>query len=247
MTKRQFGLIGFPLSHSKSPEWFKLFFANHNIEDAAYDLFPLSTIQELPILLQNPLLLGINVTVPYKQSVIPFLHSLSNEAQAVGAVNCVKIDRTNPEEPLFIGHNTDVIGFEESLNPHLPKTPIKALVFGNGGASLAVQFVLNKLAIPFLVVQRKDGKLNYNTITNQELSTHLLWINTTPVGMFPNIDQALPLNYSAITKNHIGYDLVYNPLNTLFLQQISKYGGKCISGLEMLETQAMAATRIWEL
>ena len=247
MTKRQFGLIGFPLSHSKSPEWFKQFFELHTIEDASYDLFPLASIEELPTLFQNPFLLGINVTVPYKQSIIPYLHSLSIEAQAIGAVNCVKIDRKNPDNPLFIGHNTDVIGFEESLKPHLPNTPLKALVFGNGGASLAVQFVLKKLAIPFLVVQRNDGELLYKTLTKQELSSRLLWINTTPVGMYPNINEVLPLDFSAITENHIGYDLVYNPLNTLFLQQISEHGGKCINGLEMLKTQAMAATRIWEL
>lgn len=240
-----FGLIGFPLTHSFSKGFFtEKFEREGNKDQYIYENFPLSQIGELPALLEkHPHLRGLNVTIPYKESVIPYLDSLDSTAAAVGAVNTIKIDAQKKR----IGYNTDVIGFEKSLLPLIQNKKIKkALILGTGGAAKAVQYVLKKNHIVFDNVSRQKGEnsLSYHDIKN--LDAYTLIINTTPLGMFPNIKDMPPLPYQSLSEEHILYDLVYNPPITAFIHEGIKKSCTVSNGLDMLHAQALAAWDIWQ-
>jgi shikimate dehydrogenase len=239
--QKVFGIIGYPLSHSFSPAYFKKKFEAGHI-DAAYNAFPLGNIEELPALLEkNNKLHGLNVTIPYKESVIKYLDETDVMAGTIGAVNCIAIKSGRTK-----GYNTDVIGFEKSLAPLLQSHHRHAFILGTGGASKAVAFVLNKLGISFQKVSRElTGALHYDDITPELIKHHTLIINTTPLGMYPNTDTFPKLPYEAIGRQHLLYDLIYNPEETKFLSLGEKQGAVIKNGFEMLEIQAEESWRIW--
>lgn len=244
---RTFGLIGYPLSHSFSKKYFTQKFEEESILNCNYELFPIEKIEMVRgLLLDHPSLCGLNVTIPYKLAVMPFLTTIDEAAAQVGAVNCIAIDRNTTNIQLK-GYNTDVYGFMESLKPLLNAQHTKALVFGNGGAANAVKYALTQLGIDYLVVVRKQetGTIQYGEVTEEILNDHLLLINTTPLGMSPNYDSAPPIPYQFITSKHLAYDLVYNPEETLFLRQSRTYGAATKNGLEMLYLQAERSWQIW--
>lgn len=237
-----YGLIGYPLSHSFSPDYFRKKFAREGI-DAVYRLFPLASINELPNLLnEHPSISGLNVTIPYKEQVIPFLDDIDDAAKAVGAVNCIKIDNGKLK-----GYNTDVIGFKQSLTPLLQTHHNNALILGTGGAAKAVEYVLSKLNISYSLVSSsgKEGSIAYSDITDLTIKEHPLIINTTPLGMHPNTDTSPDLPYSAIGQKHLVYDLIYNPEETSFLKKGKAQGATTKNGYEMLVLQAEASWDIW--
>jgi shikimate dehydrogenase len=242
-----FGLIGYPLEHSFSPQYFKDKFLQIGIENAVYHAFPLQSINELhELLTNNPGLTGLNVTIPYKNQVIPFLNELDPAAQLVNAVNTIHITKSGDRNYLK-GYNTDVIGFKASLIPLLEKKHYKALILGTGGASKAVTYVLSQMNIPYTMVSRnpnRENQLKYSEVNSATMSTHLLIINCTPVGMYPDTN-CPEIPYENLTTQHILYDLIYNPVRTMFLQQGETKGAKIKNGLEMLHLQADASWEIW--
>jgi shikimate dehydrogenase len=241
---RLFGLIGYPLFHSFSKKYFIKKFEQEGLTDCRYELFPLSTINEIPgILIKYPELEGLNVTVPYKRQVLPFLHSSKNISEGIGACNCIHI-----KDEKLIGYNTDVIGFEKSFTPLLKPHHKKALVLGNGGSAAAVVFVLKKIAIDFIVVSRDlhdNSSLTYKNIDEQMMKDCNIIINTTPLGMLPNENSCPPIPYQFISEDHLLYDLVYNPAKTLFLQKGEERGAIIKNGEEMLNLQAEESWKIW--
>ena len=244
---KTYGLIGYPLSHSFSKKYFTEKFLNEKIENHQYELFSIEDIKSLPDLLnENPTLCGLNVTIPHKVNVLCYLNEVDEAADKIGAVNCISIKSFDGENYLK-GYNTDAYGFEESLKPLLTPQHTKALVFGDGGAAKAVKFVLEKLNIEFYSVVRTatPNAILYAEITPEILSTHKLLINTTPLGMSPNVDTFPEIDYSRIGPEHIAYDLVYNPLETTFLAKAAAQGASIKNGLEMLYKQAEKAWAIW--
>lgn len=240
---RLFGLIGFPLSHSFSKGFFAEKFEKEGIEGCSYENFPIPAIEQFPSLWkEHPQLEGLNVTIPYKQAVIPFLDDFSEAAKAIGAVNCIRL-RNNKLK----GHNTDVIGFRRSLEPLLKPHHTKALILGAGGAAKAVKFALEQLGITYTEVSRKyfDGTIAYDAINEEIMQTHPLIINTTPLGMYPNVAEAPPIPYQFINKDHLLYDLIYNPAETQFMQNGAARGATVKNGHEMLILQAEASWEIW--
>lgn len=244
---RTFGLIGFPLSHSFSKKFFTEKFEDEHIEDCKYELFPLEKIELLHELLRNqPSLCGINVTIPYKVEVLPFLTEIDEHAEKIGAVNCILVGQ-NSDKPVLKGYNTDFYGFTESLRPLLKANHKKALVFGNGGAAHAVKYALTQLGIQFLIVARRPevGSILYEEVTESILAEYHLLINTTPLGMSPNYDAAPIIPYEFLNSSHLAYDLVYNPEETKFLTQAKLRGAEIKNGLEMLYLQAERSWQIW--
>ncbi|WP_316850039.1 shikimate dehydrogenase family protein [Pedobacter agri] len=244
---KTYGLIGFPLSHSFSKKYFTEKFQNEGITDRQYELFPIENIKSLADLLaENQSLCGLNVTIPHKVGVLPFLNEIEEAAEKIGAVNCICIKRFEGETYLK-GFNTDAYGFEESLKPLLTAKHKKALVFGDGGAAKAVKYVLQKLGIEYQVVVRKAtaGAILYNQVTPELLERHKLLINTTPLGMSPHIDTFPEIDYTQLGSDHLAYDLVYNPLETAFLSKAAERGAQVKNGLEMLYKQAEKAWAIW--
>jgi shikimate dehydrogenase len=238
----RYGLIGYPLTHSFSPAYFGDKFARGKT-DAIYEKYELTDIAGFPSLLaSHPDLKGLNVTIPYKSAVIPFLDELSDAARQIGAVNCIQI-----RDGKLKGHNTDVIGFGKSLAPLLGPYHRLALVLGTGGSSHAVQYVLQDLDIPFTLVSRSahTGQFTYDDLNEAIISEHLLIINTTPLGMYPNIISCPPIPYAAVTEQHLLYDLIYNPEETAFLKKGREQGAMVKNGLEMLHLQAEASWEIW--
>jgi shikimate dehydrogenase len=229
----KFALIGHPVEHSFSAQYLNSRFKNEGI-DAHYELIDLPHIAEFPTLIQSGKYNGFNVTIPHKRAIIPYLDSLSPEATAIEAVNVIQI--TNNK---LIGHNTDIIGFHETLTPLLKPYHTHAVILGTGGASQAVQYVLHQLNIPFRLITHNE--LDTNTIT--QLAPII--INTTPLGMHPNTNTKPNIDYSQITPNHLIYDLVYNPTETLFLKLAKQQGATTQNGLAMLHCQADAAFKIW--
>lgn len=229
----KFALIGHPVSHSFSAQYLNSRFQNEDI-DAYYELIDLPDIDEFIALARLGKYQGFNVTIPHKRTIIPYLDSLSPEAAAVGAVNVIQI-----KDNKLIGHNTDIIGFRNTFEPMLKPNHSHAVILGTGGASQAVQYVLNKLNIPFRLVTHKE--LDTNTIT--KLAPII--INTTPLGMHPHTNTMPNIDYSQITPNHLIYDLVYNPTETRFLQLAKQQGATTQNGLAMLYAQADAALNIW--
>lgn len=242
-----YGLIGYPLSHSFSKRHFSNKFEVEEIPDSNYELFPLETIEEFKTLLvTQPDLVGLNITIPYKQAIFPYLDEIEEEAAAVGAVNTIKF-----QDGKLKGFNTDVFGFEISLLKFLgeaDKSNLQALVLGTGGAAKAVKYVLSKLGIGFQSVSRsaEKGDLTYGDLDEGILKEHQLLINTTPLGTAPNVDAAPDLPYEYIGAKHYCYDLVYNPKQSLFLSRASAQGAKTINGMEMLYLQAEKAWAIWQ-
>lgn len=244
---RKFGLIGYPLSHSFSKKFFTQKFESESIKDCEYELYPIETIGSLSQLLSdNPDLEGLNVTIPYKLEVLPFLNEIDEAARIIGAVNCIKIAREGQNIKLK-GYNTDVYGFEESLKPLLEPGHRKALILGDGGAAKAVKYVLEKLHIPFIIVTRRptDSSILYEEITGEILSAYTIIINTTPLGMSPNVISSPDLPYHYLTANHLVYDLVYNPEETAFLNKAKVQEAKIKNGLEMLYLQAERSWYLW--
>lgn len=241
-----YGLIGKKIGHSFSADFFNKKFQKEGI-DESYHLFPLDSIKQFPQLLENHKdLKGLNVTIPYKIEVIPYLNILSDEAAEIGAVNVIKIENRGGEKFLS-GYNSDSIGFKESLIPLLRPDIKKALVLGTGGASKAVVYALKQLGITYTNVSRtpKMGHLSYEELDSKVIKDNLLIVNTTPLGMYPDIDSFPPIPYEYITPEHVCYDLVYNPDVTTFMKKAMSQGAKATNGLEMLRLQALAAWDIW--
>lgn len=240
---RQFGLIGYPLGHSFSKGYFAEKFSREGIEDARYDYFELNDIAQFPSLVQSlSNLVGLNVTIPYKQAVIPYLDELDAAAQNIGAVNTIKFANGKLQ-----GYNTDYIGFRDSIKPLLQQHHTKALILGTGGSSKAVEYALGLLGIQHQYVSRepKDGQLSYGQLTKALMQEYTLIINTTPLGMHPNVDDCPDIPYQHLAPKHLLYDLVYNPAETQFLAKGRAAGAVAKNGLQMLELQAEAAWGIW--
>jgi shikimate dehydrogenase len=241
-----YGLIGRSLLYSFSKNYFEAKFSKLGLNDYSYVNFEISRIEEIEeIIDQNKNLRGLNVTVPYKESVIPFLESLSDEAQTIGAVNCIKI-----ENGKLMGYNTDVYGFSQSIKPFLDNNHERALILGTGGASKAVAFALKRLGVEFHFVTSGSEKKTSNTFFYSEINSHVmnafkLVVNCTPLGTFPNITACPPLPYEQFTAQHLAYDLVYNPERTLFLQKAGEQGAITVNGLSMLQLQAEKSWEIW--
>lgn len=239
-----YGLIGYPLGHSFSKKYFTDKFKKEGQKDCFFELFPLQNIDDFPkLILEQPNLKGLAVTIPHKQAVMPFLQSIDKEAMKAGAVNCIKI---LPNE--MIGYNTDIIGFEKSFSALLKSHHTQALVLGTGGASKAVQYVLNKLQIPFVLVSRKpEGKhtISYDDVNKLLLQQYTVIINSSPVGMAPDENAMPAIPYEFITPLHYLYDLIYKPAETKFLQQGKLKGATVKNGYEMLILQAEENWKIW--
>lgn len=244
---KTFGLIGYPLEHSFSKGYFTTKFENENI-DAQYINFSIPTVEEcVNIWETDDSISGLNVTIPYKEQIIPFLDEVDSEAAEIGAVNVIKIIHRNGEK-ILKGYNSDIIGFRESLKPLLKPFHTKALILGSGGASKAVAYTLKQLNISYKIVSRnpkRDNEISYDDITIEKFTDSKIIINTSPLGMYPNIDTAPPLPYSSTTKEHLFYDLVYNPEETLFLKKGKEKGATIKNGLDMLHLQAQGAWAIW--
>ncbi len=243
------GIIGYPLGHSFSPAYFQKKLIDKQILDVEYKTFPIENLDSFRTFFQeNPEVVGLNVTIPHKQKVIPFIDEIDPQAEQINAVNVLTIRRK--EGVAYIkGYNTDCIGFENSLKPLLKSNEHQALVLGNGGASKAVQFVLTSLGIPFIIVSRikkSNKEISYQELTEDYVAMHNLIINTTPLGMYPEIDGSPNIPYQAITEHHILYDLVYNPEETLFLRKGKEKGAIIKNGLEMLHLQAEKAFELWQ-
>jgi shikimate dehydrogenase len=243
----RYGLIGYPLSHSFSKQYFANKFAQENITDTTYELFPLEAIEQLPILLrQHPHLVGLNVTIPHKQRVISFLDRLDPVAERIGAVNTIKI---NPNSGERVGYNSDYYGFKQSLTPWLSQRTVQsALVLGTGGASKAVVCALQDLDIDYRYVSRNRSPLaiSYQVLKDEHsLADFSLIINTTPLGMSPHVDAAPDLDYDQLTAAQLCYDLVYNPEKTLFMRRAAAQRASVMNGLEMLHLQAEKSWEIW--
>lgn len=238
-----FGLIGYPLSHSFSKKYFSEKFQEEGITDCSYELFPIESIEELDTLLKkSPDLVGLNVTIPYKEHVITYLDEKSPVVNEIGACNCIRI-----QDGKLTGHNTDVIGFQKTLESKLKSHHRKALVLGTGGAAKAVHYVLRQKGIQYTEVSRtaRGEIISYDLINEEIMATHNLIINTTPLGMYPEVETLPPLPYHLIGPDHYLYDLVYNPNPTLFLQKGIERGADIENGSEMLRIQAEESWKIW--
>jgi len=240
----EYALIGYPLTHSFSEKYFTDKFAAEHIPDSVYKLYELPDIAAFPDLLKtHPHLKGLNVTIPYKESIIPFLDELDEAAAQIGAVNVIKFTQGKTK-----GFNSDYPGFMQSLQNFYPDySQAQALVFGAGGAAKAVFAALNHLNIPYQVVtrHRQPGQLHYEDITPALIKSNSLLINTTPLGTYPHVETCVPIPYEAISEHHYLYDLVYNPAETLFLKLGREAGAKTKNGYEMLCRQAEVAWQIW--
>lgn len=242
---KTYGLIGYRLSHSFSKKYFNEKFAKENIADCVYENFPLETIKEFATLLHTtPDLKGCNVTIPYKQEIIPYLDELDAAAKEIGAVNVVKIF---PDGKL-IGYNSDYYGFKTSLQKFIPvNRSYRALILGTGGAAKAVAVALKDLEIPYQYVSRSkgEGMISYAEMNEKTLEEYSIIINTSPLGMYPDVDSFPDIPYQFLTDKHYLYDLVYNPEITAFMRKGQQHGAHVVNGLEMLIGQAEKAWEIW--
>ncbi len=238
---RHFGLIGLTLSHSFSKKFFTAKFQAEEIV-ADYELIELEDISKIRTEVATRLLSGFNVTIPYKEAIIPYLDELTTEAKAIGAVNCVVV-----KEDKLVGHNTDAQGIEATMQWIEPKAGSKALVLGTGGASKAVQYVLRKLGIEYSVVSRDKsrGDLSYEELTSEIIAEHKLIINTTPLGMSPDTESCPTIDYSALGEEHSLFELIYNPAKTEFMRRGEERGARTFGGMLMLQTQAIASWHFW--
>ena len=258
---RVFGIIGYPLSHSFSKKFFTDKFEKEGITDARYEVFPLETLDNFKQFLdEHPEICGLNVTIPYKIDIIKNVDWQSEIAKGIGAVNCLRVSSENPVTAALSGEvgfedhnfriegfNTDAFGFENSLKPLLTSAHDKALVLGDGGAAQAVKYVLASMGIPYKSVTRKKeaGRVLFSELNEEIINDHKLIINTTPLGTSPDVDSCPPIPYEFIGPEHLLYDLVYNPANTLFMQKGAAQGAAVKNGYEMLVLQAEKSWEIW--
>lgn len=243
VTKNLFGLIGYPLSHSFSKRYFTEKFQREGITDSAYELFEIKSIDELPRVLEQPNLRGLNVTIPYKQQVMQYVDALDPIAERISAVNTVRVEKDKK-----IGFNSDYYGFRDSLVSWLDGAAVsRALVLGTGGASKAVVCVLQDLSIEHTYVSRQasENAISYADLQQKDLRNYSLIINTTPLGMSPNTETYPDLNYQQLTAEHFCYDLVYNPEETTFMKLAKEHGTQVKNGLEMLHLQAEKSWDFW--
>lgn len=241
-----YGLIGYPLGHSFSQDYFNRKFEAENI-DARYVNFEIPEIEDFNnVIADNPTLAGLNVTIPYKQLVIDMLDEMDPEAAEIGAVNVIKFIRRNGRLSLK-GYNSDCIGFRDSIAPLLTEERSRALVLGTGGASRAVSYALRSLGIEVQLVSRssRPGVLSYAELTDDIMKSHKIIVNTTPLGMYPHTDECPDIPYAMLSPEHLCYDLLYNPDVTLFMKRSAENGAETKNGLEMLLLQAFAAWNIW--
>ena len=243
----KYGLIGYPLGHSFSISYFNQKFQDENI-DAVYENYEIPSIDELPeVLSSNPELKGINVTIPYKEKVLPFLDSISPEARAIGAVNVIRVSHKG-NKTILKGYNSDVIGFTKSIEPMLEKKwHQKALILGTGGASKAIDYGLRNLGLETVFVSRyeRPGTIQYKNVTPEIVKEYNVIINCTPLGMYPKTEVCPELPYEAMDNHTILYDLIYNPDETLFMKRGAEYGANVKNGLEMLLLQAFSSWEFW--
>lgn len=243
----KYGLIGYPLGHSFSISYFNQKFQDENI-DAVYENYEIPSIDALPeVLSSNPELKGINVTIPYKEKVLPFLDSISPEARAIGAVNVIRVSHKG-NKTILKGYNSDVIGFTKSIEPMLDKKlHQKALILGTGGASKAIDYGLRNLGLETVFVSRyeRPGTIQYKNVTPEVVKEYNVIINCTPLGMYPKTEVCPELPYEAMDSHTILYDLIYNPDETLFMKRGAEYGANVKNGLEMLLLQAFSSWEFW--
>ncbi len=244
---KKYGILGYPLGHSFSKRFFTEKFEREKV-DAAYENFEIENISLFPEIIQkNPELIGLNITIPYKEQVIPYLDELDEAINEIGAVNTIKITRTGKGIHLK-GFNSDVYGFEASLKPLLKVQHKKALILGTGGASKAVKYVLNNLGIEFIsasIEELKENEIRYEEIDSRIMAERLLIINATPLGTYPDVDACPPIPYEFLTENHLLFDLVYNPETTKFMEKGLQKDAVVKNGYEMLQQQALKSYQIW--
>jgi shikimate dehydrogenase len=244
MSKRQFGLIGKNIAYSFSKKYFTEKFALDNLEDCTYDNFDIQSIESFPsIVTENPELKGLNVTIPYKEAVIPYLDQLSDKAAKIGAVNVIRFTKKGNLK----GYNSDCYGFMKSLEPILQPHHQKALILGTGGAAKAVAFAVEQLGLLYSFVSREAGAncIHYDQINATTFDHYQIIINCTPLGTSPNIEAFPPIPYEYFTHKHIAFDLIYNPEETQFLKKAKQRGAITKNGYEMLVFQAEKAWKIW--
>lgn len=246
--KKIYGLIGYPLGHSFSQNFFNQKFESEGI-DARYENFEIPSISDFPsIIARYPSLYGLNVTIPYKEKVIEYLDELDPQASAIGAVNVIKPKRNTKGEIVGLkGYNSDFIGFVDSIKAFIKPYHTHALILGTGGASKAVEQGLLSLGIPSTKVSRSagKGKITYSDLTPEVMEQNKIIVNTTPLGMYPHIDECPGIPYELLSPQHLCYDLLYNPDVTLFMRKSAEHGAVTKNGLEMLLMQAFAAWNIW--
>lgn len=242
------GLIGQPLGHSKSPELFQKIFEKHGLDNARYELFPLKQPEQIKaIVREHPQLLGLNVTIPHKISILKHLDDLSGEAREIGSVNTIEIIRTHDQFKLK-GHNTDAEGFRIMLQEYCREKPKGAMILGSGGVSQSVKYVLQRKSIPCLIVSRKttDRSVCYDSLKTSHFRDYPLIINCTPLGMWPDTQAAPPLPFHEISEDNIIFELIYNPAKTMLMQEATRRGANSYNGMLMLRSQAFAAWNIWK-
>lgn len=238
-SNKKLGLIGKNISYSFSKKFFEDKFQKLMLKDFTYDIFDLNEINEVDNILNDPELLGFNVTIPYKEKIVDYLDGLSDEAEKIGAVNCVLI-----RDGKKTGYNTDAFGFEKTLLLHKKPHQSKALILGNGGAAKAVKYVMDKHGIPSITVSR-NSEINFKNLDSETVRDHQIIIQCTPVGTFPNVEDCLEFPFEGITSEHLIIDLIYNPNYTRFIINASEKGAKTVNGYYMLEQQAEKAWEIW--
>lgn len=240
---RVFGLVGKTLKHSFSKKYFDEKFAREGITDCRYENFELQSVEDLPKLMEaHPGLEGLNITIPYKETCLSYLQEKNEIVNRIGACNCIRISNG-----IWTGYNTDAVAFRNSLATKLQPHHRCALVLGSGGASKAIQYALKELGLDFMIVSRhkKQNQLGYEDIGEETIQGHQVIINTTPVGMYPNVQDDPPIPYDAIDATHLLFDLTYNPAKTKFLAQGEERGAQIMNGYDMLLGQAEESWRIW--
>ena len=240
---KKYGLIGRSLRHSYSKSFFEHYFQAHAIE-SSYENVELETIDEVPEVLKSGFS-GLNVTIPYKEQIIPYLDELSNEAHEIGAVNVVGF-RDNRS----IGYNTDAYGFHQSIKPFLTNLHERAIIFGTGGASKAIEYALKSIGVDVIFISRNPEGANefaYKDVNDHMINACKLLVNCTPVGMYPFEDAFPDISYSCLTPQHLVVDLIYNPEKTKFLEKAEENGATIINGESMLKQQALKAWEIWNM
>ena len=235
----KFGLVGRNISYSFSKKYFEQKFLKLLLNNHSYEIFDTENLDHIKDLFATENLKGLNVTIPYKEQIIPFIDELSEEAQEIGAINCISIENGKTK-----GYNTDAFGFEKTLLLHQKEFQKTAIILGNGGAAKAVQFVLKKNNIPYITVSRTT-EINYENLTEDLVKENLIIIQCTPVGTFPNVEDCVAFPFEAITEKHLIIDLIYNPEYSKFIKKASEKGAKTANGLYMLEQQAEKAWEIW--
>ena len=238
-TSAKFGLIGKKISYSFSKKYFEQKFQKLLLNNHSYNIIDLENLDNIKNIFETEHLKGLNVTIPYKEKIIPFIDELSDEAKEIGAINCISVENGKTK-----GYNTDAFGFEKTLLLHKKEHQKTAIILGNGGAAKAVQYVLKKNQIPYITVSRTT-EINYENLSENLVKENLIIIQCTPVGTFPNIEESVSFPFDGITENHLIIDLIYNPEYTKFIRNCAEKGAKTANGLYMLEQQAEKAWEIW--